>query len=168
MVNYPSLYIHNFLLNKYANAASPAAFARVYPGDIHLWLGPLGGDRLARWARAGPASPLLPPHFLRRPGPQGLPSELSSAHLRAAGCVFFVPLLSARLLFPLPGPGTRRAPSLVLASVSFSSLSPCPPPSRLPCLSCPDLQPNLPCLRTFALAVSQLGMFPRPALVFQA
>lgn len=52
VINYPTLYIHNFLLNKYANAASQAVVCR--GEDVNRRRAPEGGGLPAKRAGAGP------------------------------------------------------------------------------------------------------------------
>lgn len=158
VINYPSLCIHNFLLNKYANTA----YLLPLPGSavgmtVNLQLDPWGGGPFGKWARAKPAS-LLSLICHGFPGPLGPASSLRFACTRPVDCALFISPLGISSFLPCYRGWESGAGSLVLASVYFFSLISCPFPSWLLCFSRTGLQPNPLHLRTFALAVSLPGM----------
>ena len=154
------MYIHNFLLNKYANTASPLSSPGSAVGmTVNWWRGPWGGGLFEKQAGAGPASSLS--HLLWLPWSAGPASLFRYAYTRPVDCAFFMSPVGISAFLPGCqglGSGKDQDSSLVLASVYFLSLISCPSRFWLVYLGRPGLRPNLLYLRTFALAISLPGM----------
>ena len=141
VINYPSLYIHNFLLNKYANTASPLPLPGSAVGmTVNGRRGPWGGGLFEKQAGAGPASSLS--HLPWLPWSTGPASLLRYAYTRPADCAFFLSPLGISAFLPScqgSGSGEDQDSSLVLASVYFLSLISSPSRFWLVYLSSPGL-----------------------------
>ena len=107
VINYPSLYIHNFLLNKYANTASPLPSLGSAVGMTVNWRrGPWGGGLLRSGTRLG--QPPLSLTCRGSPGPLASIITQKRLHKASGLCLLHITSWHFYLSSRLPGLKVRQ------------------------------------------------------------